>query len=210
MKYFGLAAAALMMTISATAGSVVVTCTAFAVADGTNFFTVGAVPGASGTSTCANFSALPGNDTFVSVQIVLQQDYTGGNGNTTNTTQTVFGGPDNDTLTATSAGSITGTGPSFAYTDTNNGAPNAPAFGVNYFATIDAGANAGNYTNLNISETYATSVTGGSVQGVSGQVFAVLNYSTAQTSAPEPGSLMLLGGGLLAAGLIGRKKFARK
>jgi hypothetical protein len=213
MKYFGLAAAALVMSISAFAGTEIITCTSNAVGDGTNSFGVGNVPGMSpATSTCGNFSALPGGESFVGISIVLQADYTGGGGTTTNTTQTTFTGSLADVIQATSAGGATGDGPAFAYTDeascgsgTPTCSPNAPTFGTNFFSTPDAAANAGNYTTLNVTETFTTAVTGGSVQGVSEQAFLVLTYSS---SAPEPGSMMLLGSGLLAAGLIGRKKLA--
>jgi hypothetical protein len=214
MKYFGLAAAALVMSISAFAGTEVITCPGDSASAGLgNSFAVGNVPGLVGvTSTCPTFSALPAGDTFVSLTIVLQTDYSGGTGGTLNTTQTTFSGSLADVLQATSAGSATGTGPAFAYTDTAScGAapcsPNEPSFGSNYFGTVDAAINGGNYVGAVISETYTTAVTAGSVQAASDQVFIVLNYST---SAPEPGSLMLLGGGLLAAGLIGRKKLVRK
>jgi PEP-CTERM motif len=50
-------------------------------------------------------------------------------------------------------------------------------------------------------------VTNGSVNQSTGGVIAEVDYTT---GTPEPGSMMLLGGGLLAAGLIGRKKFIRK
>ena len=214
MKFLGLAAAALLMGITASAGVVEVTCVSNSNAAGTNFFNTGSTPLLAATSSCANFSALPVGDNFGSVQIVLQADYQGGNGNTTNTTQTVFTGSLADLIQVTSAGSISGTGPAFAYTDESSCAsvnptctPNFPTLGSNYFATTDAAANAGNYTALNISETLTTTVTAGSVQGVSEQAFVFLNYTT---GTPEPGSMILLGSGLLAAGLIGRKKLVRK
>lgn len=214
MKFLGLAAAALLMGVTASAGVVEVTCTSNSVGAGTNFFNTGSTPLSGATSTCANFSTLPVGDNFGSVQIVLQADYTGGNGNTTNTTQTVFSGSLADLIQVTSAGSISGTGPAFTYTDesscgsgTPTCAPNFPALGTTYFATVDGTANSGNYTTLNIAETLTTTVTAGSVQGVSEQAFVFLNYST---GTPEPGSMILLGSGLLAAGLIGRKKLVRK
>jgi hypothetical protein len=218
MRKFVLAAAALTLSVSAFAATETITCTSNSVADGTNFFGIGNVPGMTGaTSTCGNFSALPGGDTFTNVTVVLQADYTGGFGTTANTTQTTFTGGVlglADLIQVTSVGSALGTGPAFAYTDEASCAsvtptcpPNAPTFGTTYFQTVDAAANSGNYTALNITETFTTAVTGGSVQGVSEQAFLVLNYST---SAPEPASMMLLGGGLLAAGLIGRKKLAAR
>src|ERR1700678_969589 len=96
------------------------------------------------TSTCANFSALGSGLSFVGVSIVLQADYTGGGGTTTNTTQTTFTGSLADVIQATSAGGATGDGPAFAYTDEASCAsgtptcpPNAPAFGTNFFSTPD-------------------------------------------------------------------------
>jgi hypothetical protein len=202
MKYFGLACAALVMTISASAGSIAEVCTPFSVSDGTNYFNAGPTVIQAGSSTCAAFSALPLGDTFVSVQMVLQSDYTGGVGVTTNSTQTVFGNTLSDTITSTSA---PGLGGSETYSSANVGAPNDPSAGNNFF--IETTSLTYSQAQSTFLESYSTTVTSGSVQGASGQVYAILNYSSA---APEPGSMMLLGSGLLAAGLIGRKKLVRK
>jgi hypothetical protein len=217
MKFLTLAAAALALTISASASTVVITCTSNSAADGQNFFTVGNVPGmTNATSVCPTFSALPVGEVFQSVSLVLQADYTGGAGSTTNATTTTFTNGGNgipDVILATSAGSATGFGPAFAYTDettcssgTPTCPPNAPTFGTNYFIIPDVAFNAGNYTTLVTTEDFTTAVTSGSVQGASEQAFLVLNFTSA---APEPASMLLMGGGLLAIGLV-RRKLVRK
>jgi hypothetical protein len=209
MKFLMLSAAAMVMTISATAGSVQEACTPFSASDGQSYFGVGAVT--SGTSNCAAFSALPVGDTFVSVELVLQADYTGGGG-VTNATATTWG-----PVILADTINVTGTGVSTSWLDyascgnTSSNVtctPNDPAQGTNYFETVLSGVNSTNYTTA-ISEAYSVAVTSGQVQGVSGQIFAVLNYTTT-TGTPEPASMILLGSGLLAAGLIGRKKLVRK
>jgi hypothetical protein len=54
-------------------------------------------------------------------------------------------------------------------------------------------------------------VTSGSVATSSAAVIVEYDFTpTVTSSAPEPGSMMLLGSGLLVAGLIGRKKLVRQ
>ena len=69
------------------------------------------------------------------------------------------------------------------------------AFTVDY-STAEGGATAPG----------AASPTVGQTQGLSGQVYVVYNY----TVAPEPVSMLLLGSGLIAISLIGRRKFGRR
>lgn len=207
MKFLILSAAAMAMAISASGTILQEACSPFAASEPSGYFGVGVVT--SGTSTCGAFSPLSAGDTFISVSLVLQADYTGG-GSVTNATATTWG-----PVVLADTINVSGTGVSTSWLDYascgNSSSnvtctPNDPGQGTNYFETVLTGINSTNYMNV-ITEAYSVSVTSGQVQGVSGQVFAILDYST---PAPEPGSMILLGGGLLVAGLIGRKKLVSK
>jgi hypothetical protein len=199
MKYFGLAAAALMLTVSASAATVVsVTCGSFSFA-GT---------GGSGSWVCPTLSSLDNGGTVTSEEIIYGSDYSNGLSNTMQV-QTVFtfsgSTPTNaaDTLTSTGGtnSSQATSADLAAFQALNLGPPPTPA---GYIDIYSAFANA---ITVGFNNTY---VSGGSL-GTTGFAQLVFTYNPAvQTSAPEPGSMMLLGSGLLAAGLIGRKKFARK
>jgi hypothetical protein len=100
MKYFVLTAAALMMTISASAATIVsVSCGSFDFG-GT---------GGSGTFVCPTLSSIDNGGTPIAEEIIYNQDYSNGLANPT-TTQTIFGfsaGAANasDTLTSTGGSS---------------------------------------------------------------------------------------------------------
>jgi hypothetical protein len=158
----------------------------------------------SGFRVCNGF-VLTSNETFGSVQMVLQQDYSGGN-NTTNTVVTNFGGALVDTLT------VTGVGGSSSYTSAD-GAPNdfCPLDGGNlacgsdgFFlepTTLNSTTSQSNWN-----ETYSVSLTTGAVQAESGNIYAILNYTyTAPGGTPEPATMALMGGALIGLGLLGKR-----
>lgn len=197
MKYFGIAALALAMSVGASASTLTALCGVFATSapQGT-FFTSGSGVVASGSVTC-NVQALPPFSTFVSEAVILQTDYTGGLQGSANGIQTVYTG----SLINTDTLSSSGVGGSTVYADSFNNL--YPGFVPAYY-WVD-GSTANNSASFTVN--YSTTVTSGQVQGVSGQVYELITYTSA---VPEPGSMMLLGGGLIAVSLISRKKFARK
>ncbi len=198
MKYFGIAALALAMSVGASASTFTALCGVFAnsaTPQGT-FFTPGSGVVASGSVTCG-VQSLPAFSTFVSEAVILQTDYTGGLQGSANGIQTVYSG----SLISTDTLSSSGVGGSTVYADSfSNLYPGfVPAY---YWVDSSTATNTAPFT-----VSYSTTVTSGQVQGVSGQVYELITYNSA---VPEPGSMMLLGGGLIAVSLISRKKFARK
>jgi hypothetical protein len=186
----------------ASANSIVVPCGtgAYSQSAGSGFES-GAVTENPTFLTCAGFAALPVGDTFIDGQIILQTDFTGGFGTTTNTVVTNFTGIISDVLTATSA---PGTGGSESYTSNNQGAPNYPSIGNNFFEELATSITASNYTSTWGTETPSVNITTGTVQGTSGQVFEVLDYSVT-SGTPEPATMALFGGALMGLGLIGKR-----
>ncbi len=81
---------------------------------------------------------------------------------------------------------------------------NSPDTGAGGFTTNTC-STTGQPTSMNIAESYV--YTSGSTATAIQDTYV---QSFQSTTTPEPGSMMLLGGGLLAAGLIGRKKLVRK
>jgi len=83
---------------------------------------------------------------------------------------------------------------------------NAPDTGTGGFTTHTC-STTGEPTSMSIAESYVytSGFTATAIQDTYVQAF-----QTVSTGTPEPGSMMLLGGGLLAAGLIGRKKLAAR
>jgi hypothetical protein len=158
----------------------------------------------SGTITCAAPN-LPGTDTITGVGIWDEADYDFGNTSLNSVTLTFT---PSTTLTTWTSPVVTCT-----VIGAGNSAPNACSYSGNETApgTVEQMA-AGNFTNLNtagFTVAISSTLNGGQVAQSSAGVIAEFDYNLPTTGTPEPGSMMLLGSGLLAAGLFGRK-FAKK
>lgn len=201
MKYFALSALALTMTVAASASSIDTFLCGSATNQGGGGFNPSTI-----TCTTPTLSSLGAVD-IDSVAFSFAGSYDGGSVGQTNTVSESI----STTTNNLTGGSGLGSGP-FSWTETN------------FASSITSGTTAsGGYASNPVTYTYtspttsnpgtvvftpADTVTNGGVNNVYAQVYETVTYDT--SSAPEPGSMMLLGGGLLAAGLIGRKKLVRK
>jgi hypothetical protein len=219
MKYFGLGVAALVMTIGASASTLNVNCSVVGTNGATSF---------SGTAlVCDQITAGElGGATLNSVSISISDSFNQGIPNQTNTFDFNYSAIDPDiqlnSSSATTSCAVTGVGTGATCQDIVTGTAGSPTFdtsGGNFFAfgnviTTDLGAYMGSGV-FDIATVEANIDAGapGSALSGSGQLgataFVTFNYSF-PASTPEPGSMILLGSGLLAAGLIGRKKLVRK
>ena len=200
MKFFSLAALGVLMTISAGATTVIVDCGSsnggWSFSAGGGDFT-SASPANSGSEVCPAYSALPAGETFDSLQIIVQTDYSGGTPGQANAIETTY----SSLAAAFTADILTSQGPnggSTTYTS-NDGASTYAPYGPSYFIENTTMTS---YPTTAFDVQYSAVVTEGSVQTESGQVYELITYST---TAPEPGSMMLLGSGLLAFAFFGRK-----
>jgi hypothetical protein len=186
---------------SASATQILVFCGSFSASAGGGTFTSSNGVVASGVINCgaANQASIGAGNTLITEGLILQTDYTASGLPVTNTINTAYTPStffSNDTLTAT------GTGGSSSYSDLNG---NNPAC---------CGLNASNFTDIPLSSSflsaftvgYSASVTTGAVQGLSGNVYEVLTYTSA---APEPTAFILMGAGLGLLGMLRRKAVRR-
>lgn len=191
----------------------------------------GSVAGANGAPsfgttvlTCDQFNALPAGDTLVSVTISLEDSFNQGNPATAiNAFDFTYTSIDADLVlplgTAPNTCVAGVGGQSNACLDEVSGVGGGSAFyqlgDVITAFTNENYVGAGTFVVASVSGGVDSSNTSSSLTA-SGQLgttaFVTFTYSTPTIigSAPEPGSMLLLGGGLLVAGLIGRKKLVRK
>jgi hypothetical protein len=200
MKYFGLAALALTMSISASATTVVVFCGSFSQSAGAGSYTAanGTITPTTSTVSCPAITIPMGDTQTGSVTLAMETDYSGGTlpgSNAIATTYTI-GGVAQDTIDASGGGLTSNT-----YGDTAGGATGVGGLPTSFF-DVNTSQGDGGFT-----VAYSSVVTSGGVQSINYNVYEDYSYTS---SAPEPGSMMLLGGGLLAAGLIGRKKLVNR
>jgi hypothetical protein len=151
-------------------------------------------------------SSLDGGGTVTSEEILYYSDYSNGLSTTVDVTTLFtfsgFAANASDTLTSLGGSNSTpatsGDGASFS--PLNPGPPVTIAGFINAY-TLPTDVVTINYTNTCVS---------GCAVAQTGIAQLVFSYTPAVVGSPEPGSMMLLGSGLLAAGLLGRKKLVRK
>jgi hypothetical protein len=209
MKFLGLVAVAVTMTLSVSAAQLApIYCGGFSFAgSGPGGVINTSNPVNSGTITCATFTAgmLPAGDNFVSEQILLQANYSSGVGNNSDATTYSAGtlAIVTDTVTASGpSGPSTSWSDSFGAGDQN---PTPPGFGSSYF--LDDSYSQTTLPTVGGTIAYSVNLGAGStIQSVSGNVYELINYTT---TAPEPATLGLVGGALLGLGLVARRRVSR-
>jgi len=168
--------------------------------------------GATG-SNLLSCAALNEPGTINSAELWSAADWQFGNNDPTNTITVVFT-PNQETATWSTVGggaantstcTITGTGSSNPQPCTPTGVETAISA---QFQTAGA-VTAALWNTLGGTVTAVSTPTIGGAATSSGAEVLEIDYTPA-TGTPEPGSMMLLGSGLLAAGLLGRKKFAAR
>jgi hypothetical protein len=196
MKYFGLAALALAMSVGASASTVVVNCSP-TISQSVTF-----TPSAYPQITCAAFNTLGGTLTLTGESVAYESDFSSGaTGNNSQTTTFNFsgGGLSNDSVTTTGTGTFSTSGSDTLSLSTQTSVNGAALFGPEYVQALTSGVGSAFTVN-------GTTVMGaGNALGITGIVQEVFTYTATQTTAPEPGSMMLLGSGLVAFALAGRK-----
>jgi hypothetical protein len=163
----------------------------------------------SGTWVCPTAASLgiTGSITLASEFVSYDSDYSNGL---------------NASVTTVTKWSFTGAGLAFA-TDTTTstgGGNSSPAISsdgltLNPFVSLPPVLLPGFYNNVGIpfgtvTVNWTNQATVGSAIQATGYAQIVYDYNTVVAGTPEPVSMLLLGSGLLAVSLIGRKKLARK
>jgi hypothetical protein len=203
-KIVSLAVAVLGFSFSAVAGTVAATCTPF-------YFPFNGGAG-SGTLSCPSFASLGvvGAIDISGATLNLYGDYQAGNPTTVNKVTETFNMSSGVTGLNAGISWALGTTTSMSETGGSSSGGSVPAS-----PNPDAASSAAFGTAASLAQWTAFSVGVSSVvnQGsvTTSEAGATITYTyDTPTFTPEPGSMALLGGGLLAVSLIGRKKLARR
>ncbi|HVO98835.1 MAG TPA: PEP-CTERM sorting domain-containing protein [Bryobacteraceae bacterium] len=208
MKYLGLAAIALAMTATASADTFTETCTSASGALGATSFSATLL-------TCAQFSALPSGYTLLSVTINLEDSFNQGVPTQTNGFDFIYTNVDPDVNLQngpfpTNSCITVGTGSSSTCEDQVTGTIGGGDYyqlGNVITTNLAAYLGSGNFNVADVAGSIDNSINPNSALQASGSLAATAfaTFTYANLSAPEPGSMMLLGSGLVAFALIGRK-----
>lgn len=213
MKYLGFAALALAMTVTASADTFSETCTS---ANGGN----GGTSFSATLLTCAQFSALPVGDTLVSVTINLEDSFNQGLPAQTNGFDFIYTNVDPDVTLLngtfpTNSCITTGTGSSSTCEDQVTGVVTGGVYyqlGNLITTNLLSYLGTGNFDVADVAGQIDSTINPSSGLQASGQLgstaFATFTYFPT-SSIPEPGSMLLMGGGLVAFALVGRKLVRR-
>ena len=204
-KFFVLSALALAaFAVNASASTILVSCGSFSASYGGGYnSTIGSTI-ASGTLNCPGFT-IPGGSTLgTPTELIYQSDFTSG-AQSTNTTTTVFGSPIVDSQNV-----ATGFIGSSSYTAAASGSSECPcstpgigggtSFNGSYFEVALGSSNLASGFGV----TYSDTLTAGSIQGGSGNLFELVSYSQ-QVTSPEPTTFVLMGAGLGLLGMLRRR-----
>jgi hypothetical protein len=209
MKYFALAALGLAMTVGASAATFSETCTSASGNNGATSFTATAL-------TCPQFNSLPPGMVLQSVTLSLEDSFNQGVTGQTNGFDFTYVNVNPDVLLLnaafpTNSCVTTGVGSATTCEDQVTGTlVGASIYQLGNVITTDLAAylGGGSFNVAAVSGSIDNSINQFSNLNASGQLgstaFAVFTYGPSG-STPEPGSLMLLGSGLVAFAFAGRK-----
>lgn len=169
--------------------------------------------------TCDQFNALPAGDTLVSVTITLEDSFNQGTPGT-NAFDFNYTGidPDINLPLGTAPNScVSGAGASSStcldVVSGDGGGSSIYQLGNVITTFTENYVGAGTFVVGTVSAGIDSSEPSSSLTasgGLGTTAFVTFTYQTPAGSTPEPGSMFLLGSGLLAAGVLGRKKLVRK
>jgi len=170
--------------------------------------------------TCDQFNALPAGDTLVSVSITLEDSFNQGTPDQTNAFDFTYTNIDADLalpLGSAPNSCVSGAGvlsnSCLDVVSGQGGGSSIYQLGNVITTFTEDYVGAGTFVVGTVSAGIDSSEPSSSLTesgGLGTTAFVTFTYQTPAGSTPEPGSMFLLGSGLLAAGVLGRKKLIRK